>query len=234
MVNSGNGRDGQNNKDESSDLSFKKKNQEEKRWRTFLDVANVARMERINERERFDTVSRPRSECPSRDIYSPLAATYSDLGPEASDDYGMPTDKNEIAHIDLREYDLYNENTHHYGSKTNPVTLKRPRKPSGIDTDAVRGGNVNEYKDLPDNMFIPIDNQDGRIYPCPFRHCDRVFPSLSRIKRHYVVHTNLKSFKCEHPKCGKRFSRRDNMKQHYRDSCRHVKADKDRGIPKQD
>lgn len=60
---------------------------------------------------------------------------------------------------------------------------------------------------------------DCKMYICPWNGCDKTFPSLSRIKRHYIIHTDIKPFKCLNPGCDRRFSRKDNMLQHYRVHC---------------
>lgn len=62
-------------------------------------------------------------------------------------------------------------------------------------------------------------NSETKMYACPWEGCGKAFPSLSRIKRHYIIHTKLKPFKCLNKGCNRRFSRKDNMLQHYRVHC---------------
>lgn len=77
------------------------------------------------------------------------------------------------------------------------------------------------FADFSDDMFSSKIKNDVRVFCCAFPTCDVELPSLSRIKRHYLVHTNFKPFKCL--KCSKRFSRKDNMLQHYRTHCKNRK-----------
>lgn len=73
--------------------------------------------------------------------------------------------------------------------------------------------------DFAESLFrFEMEGTDKKFY-CPVKICGKCFPSLSRAKRHYVTHTNLKVFKCENPDCDKAFSRKDNMIQHYRAHC---------------
>lgn len=222
MANNGNTTD-RNNKDDS-DPKKRRISREERRWKIFLDVANAALLERDRERKRRED-RQAKSDYNVKQRSDTRNLTRSDTGP---DSYFQIRNENENSHIDLRYYDLNSKDEDDSTISGTFIDKRKIYRSKGIDMDAVKGGSVNEYKDLPDSMFQIIEEGDKRFYPCPFRNCDKVFPSLSRIKRHYVIHTNLKSFKCEHPKCGKRFSRKDNMLQHYRDSCKHVKADKKR------
>lgn len=62
-------------------------------------------------------------------------------------------------------------------------------------------------------------SQQSKLFYCPWEGCGKSFPSLSRIKRHYIIHTKLKPFRCLNKGCIRRFSRKDNMLQHYRVHC---------------
>ncbi|KAH9385438.1 uncharacterized protein NEMAJ01_0334 [Nematocida major] len=73
------------------------------------------------------------------------------------------------------------------------------------------------------NMEFPCAMVGGKkVYKCTFQGCNKSFPSLSRMRRHYIIHTGAKPFKCLNSKCNKTFSRRDNMIQHYKGHCLHT------------
>ncbi|KAL0085401.1 hypothetical protein J3Q64DRAFT_1743549 [Phycomyces blakesleeanus] len=46
--------------------------------------------------------------------------------------------------------------------------------------------------------------------------CDKSFTTSGHLARHNRIHTGEKNFQCLHPGCLSRFSRQDNMMQHYR------------------
>ncbi|KAI5185255.1 hypothetical protein NEHOM01_0713 [Nematocida homosporus] len=78
------------------------------------------------------------------------------------------------------------------------------------------------YSDLEDelNVEFPMVYVGGKkVFKCTFHGCKKVFPSLSRMRRHYIIHTGVKPFKCLNSECPKSFSRRDNMIQHYKGHC---------------
>lgn len=79
--------------------------------------------------------------------------------------------------------------------------------------------NIESFADFADSMFKFHTKDKVKVYECPEPGCFTELPSLSRIKRHYLVHTNLKPFKCLNKNCDKRFSRKDNMIQHFRTHC---------------
>ncbi|KAF7683689.1 Zinc finger C2H2 protein [Astathelohania contejeani] len=80
--------------------------------------------------------------------------------------------------------------------------------------------NKSVYDKIDSDIFPIYETDDGKKkYGCPYRRCKKEFPSLSRIKRHYIVHTGIKPFPCLNPECNKTFSRKDNMLQHYRCHC---------------
>lgn len=94
----------------------------------------------------------------------------------------------------------------------------------GVKLDMIVGG-----IDFDDSLFKVIDIDDKRFFGCPDDSCKKKFPSLSRAKRHYIVHTGHRPFKCKNKSCSKFFSRRDNMLQHERSHCnaskKHQKLD---------
>lgn len=69
-------------------------------------------------------------------------------------------------------------------------------------------------------FFETVQKNGIFMYICPEADCKKMFPSLSRIKRHYIIHTGVKPFKCVSPRCPKRFSRKDNMLQHHKTHCK--------------
>ncbi|ORD99907.1 Z561 [Hepatospora eriocheir] len=76
---------------------------------------------------------------------------------------------------------------------------------------------VKSYNDFNDNIFSNTFN--GQEYVCPVEICKKPFPTMGRMKRHYITHTDIKPFKCRNRGCDRRFSRKDNMLQHYRMHC---------------
>lgn len=72
---------------------------------------------------------------------------------------------------------------------------------------------------ITDNIFKVEYDENNKTYHCPKKNCGKSFPSLSRVKRHYIVHTGKKPYYCLNPDCKKSFSRKDNMLQHYRNHC---------------
>lgn len=76
-----------------------------------------------------------------------------------------------------------------------------------------------DEKGTDDDMFLTVIENDTKMYICPHTSCNKKFPSLSRVKRHYIVHTGQKPYKCLNKNCRKSFSRKDNMLQHFRNHC---------------
>ncbi|KAI8801023.1 hypothetical protein BJ742DRAFT_685475, partial [Cladochytrium replicatum] len=46
--------------------------------------------------------------------------------------------------------------------------------------------------------------------------CGKAFSTSGHLSRHERTHTNIKPFACPIPNCTSRFSRHDNMRQHFR------------------
>lgn len=88
---------------------------------------------------------------------------------------------------------------------------RRGRKPSTKLKD--------HLEDEIDIDFPYMDIGGRRVYRCTRQGCDKMFPSLSRMKRHYIIHTGFKPYKCLNPACRKTFSRKDNMLQHHKNHC---------------
>lgn len=118
--------------------------------------------------------------------------------------------------------------------KTKTIKNRPPKKEVFDGKKETRGRKKKVYteNDLDSNDYVtyldennierkfPINIINGKKnYLCPKEFCGRSFPSKSRIKRHYVVHTGEKPHKCLNRKCNKSFSRKDNMIQHYKNHC---------------
>lgn len=80
---------------------------------------------------------------------------------------------------------------------------------------------IESFADFENEMFASKSKNGAKMYTCPHKGCGMELPTLSRIKRHYIVHTKLRPFRCMNKECGKRFSRKDNMLQHYKVHCSH-------------
>ena len=106
--------------------------------------------------------------------------------------------------------------------KYQPVELRQRAKKVYRDVSVE---NESDLVDVEQNVMNDFDetifnyNSDTKLFYCPWEGCGKSFPSLSRIKRHYIIHTKLKPFKCLNKGCIRRFSRKDNMLQHYRVHC---------------
>ncbi|EJW04944.1 hypothetical protein EDEG_00919 [Edhazardia aedis USNM 41457] len=74
-----------------------------------------------------------------------------------------------------------------------------------------------------DSLFEMVVINGEKEFKCCKPGCTKKFPSLSRVKRHYIVHTGHKPYKCLNPMCKSTFSRRDNMLQHYKTHCQFSK-----------
>ncbi|KAM0672432.1 hypothetical protein OCOL_000651 [Ordospora colligata] len=78
------------------------------------------------------------------------------------------------------------------------------------------------FADFETSMFTYKARNGIKMYICPYEGCTMELPTVSRIKRHYIVHTRLRPFKCLNKDCSKRFSRKDNMLQHYKVHCNYT------------
>jgi uncharacterized Zn-finger protein len=106
--------------------------------------------------------------------------------------------------------------------KIKPAKINESRK---MEKDNISFELESELLELEGKLANDFDesifnyNLENKLFYCPWEGCDKSFPSLSRIKRHYIIHTKLKPFKCLNKGCIRRFSRKDNMLQHYRVHC---------------
>lgn len=103
-----------------------------------------------------------------------------------------------------------------YGSAL-AMPLQSPCNSSQETQGYTRTCPVKSFNDFDESIFV-FNDKTG-MYACPAEFCTKEFPSLSRIKRHFIIHTNIKPFRCRNKECGRTFSRKDNMLQHYRVHC---------------
>ncbi|WUR03518.1 zinc finger C2H2 protein [Vairimorpha necatrix] len=82
---------------------------------------------------------------------------------------------------------------------------------------------IRSYSEFPNSMFATVDRNGVKMFCCAKADCDVEFRTISQIKRHYLIHTDLKPVKCKRSKCKKIFGRRDNMLYHYRNNCKYRK-----------
>ncbi|WUR04089.1 zinc finger C2H2 domain-containing protein [Vairimorpha necatrix] len=106
-------------------------------------------------------------------------------------------------------------------NKTNRELIqnKKPKKEGEMD-EISENETIKCFADFSDSMFSTRKSKGETMFCCADADCNVELPSMSRIKRHYLVHTDLKPFKCLSKKCTKKFSRKDNMLQHYRMHCK--------------
>ncbi|ORD94855.1 Z561 [Enterospora canceri] len=113
------------------------------------------------------------------------------------------------------------------GALSSPQKRRKSTSSSSRPSDVIKveppknSENVKSFNDFDEKIF-EMDETRG-MFVCPVSGCEKEFPSLSRIKRHYIIHTDIKPFKCKNKDCDRRFSRKDNMLQHYRTHCPYTK-----------
>lgn len=100
------------------------------------------------------------------------------------------------------------------GSFTSKLKQKRMES---ANSDPENGIDFKSFNDFDEELFRM--DQTTKTFNCPWSTCNKSFPSLSRIKRHYIIHTDIKPFKCLNEECSREFSRKDNMLQHCRVHC---------------
>ena len=93
------------------------------------------------------------------------------------------------------------------------IRRQRLGKAEKNEMTAIVDNEVKSFNDFDEGIFV--FNPSTRRYMCPDQSCGKEFPSLSRIKRHFIIHTDIKPFKCQNKECNRRFSRKDNMLQHF-------------------
>jgi len=62
-------------------------------------------------------------------------------------------------------------------------------------------------------------SKQKKRYPCKYAqklNCDKTFTTSGHASRHSKIHLGVKNILCEYPGCTKKFTRNDNMKQHYK------------------
>ena len=69
-------------------------------------------------------------------------------------------------------------------------------------------------------LFEYLQAHYGGGYACDYPGCTSVFKENAKLKRHKLVHTGEKAFKCDY--CGLSFSLRHNLKTHEKTHTRLV------------
>jgi len=100
-----------------------------------------------------------------------------------------------------------------------PVFEEKEYKHASTETLGSTDDKIECFADFETSMFAYKARNGIKMYICPYEGCTMELPTVSRIKRHYIVHTRLRPFKCLNRDCNKRFSRKDNMLQHYKVHC---------------
>lgn len=127
--------------------------------------------------------------------------------------------KKEILDIESEDTPTIKSRMVRNGKEHNIVSVSN-NKDEPVET--LRKGRIGSFADFENSMFLHKSKNGAKAYTCPYEGCGMELPTLSRIKRHYIVHTKLKPFKCLNKNCNKRFSRKDNMLQHYKIHCNHT------------
>lgn len=104
--------------------------------------------------------------------------------------------------------------------ETQSIRERRMMNDQVVSSRSPRTHPIKNFSDLDDLLFGSIESDGNCMYVCPEKDCGKMFPSLSRVKRHYIIHTGAKPFKCLNLRCPKKFSRKDNMLQHYKTHCK--------------
>ncbi|WUR04090.1 zinc finger C2H2 domain-containing protein [Vairimorpha necatrix] len=82
---------------------------------------------------------------------------------------------------------------------------------------------IRSFSDFDDSLFEKKTINGVVMFCCAKNGCNKQLPTISRIKRHYISHTDIKPFVCPSKSCSKKFSRKDNMLQHYKAHCKKTK-----------
>ena len=129
-----------------------------------------------------------------------------------------------------------NSNTASIGKNNPPSTIKADPLASSNSINRKEIAiydvlfNSNSLKATPDNRNLSNGQEEKGYshkkgasikFECTHPGCTKFFPSRSRLRRHVLIHTGQKMFKCLFEECDRRFSRRDNMMQHARTHTPH-------------
>src|SRR5258707_8288782 len=93
-------------------------------------------------------------------------------------------------------------------STSMPLSQSAPQQPTQANLTppgALGSSGMAQYESV---------SSDGKVraFVCPLYSCGRLFKRMEHLKRHMRTHTMERPFLC--PRCGKRFSRSDNLTQH--------------------
>ncbi|KAF7701693.1 Zinc finger C2H2 protein [Cucumispora dikerogammari] len=102
-------------------------------------------------------------------------------------------------------------------------TGKKKLRQSFLSDDATSKENIESRSQgshlIDSRGFLCQTHNNKKLFFCKAENCPVSFPTLSRIARHYIIHTGIKPYLCLRKACGRSFSRKDNMMQHYRNFC---------------
>ncbi|KAJ3165300.1 transcriptional repressor [Irineochytrium annulatum] len=101
------------------------------------------------------------------------------------------------------------------GRDSGRAGAKGQRSSVAVSQDA---GKAVKSKGRKSNIIIGTtsDGTKWKRFGCTWDGCDKTFTTSGHLARHMRIHSGLKPYKCPLRECPSRFSRQDNMMQHYR------------------